>query len=181
MPNSYYNFTPAFVPGTKVRSDAVNTQYAALETAFDLLPSDVDALTTGTATFAPESGAGNAYVVTMPNTRTSEQDGDEIVFFASHANTGAATIDVDSLGAKAIVNHEGSALIADDILYFKVDDSNRGDYERAGMEAFRPFEHKKMTMQYYEVPIEVLENREKLRQWANKSLAIAVRKKNKRK
>ncbi|MHC4112773.1 MAG: TfoX/Sxy family protein [Planctomycetota bacterium] len=32
------------------------------------------------------------------------------------------------------------ALVADDVLYFKVDDSNRPDYESAGMGAFRPFD-----------------------------------------
>jgi hypothetical protein len=52
----------------------------------------------------------------MPDTRTSNQDGDEVVFFATHANTGAATLDVDGIGALAIVNHEGNALIANDIL-----------------------------------------------------------------
>ena len=30
------------------------------------------------------------------------------------------------------------ALIDDDTLYFKVDDSNRGDFERAGSGPFRP-------------------------------------------
>ncbi|MHC4072053.1 MAG: TfoX/Sxy family protein, partial [Planctomycetota bacterium] len=57
------------------------------------------------------------------------------------------------------------ALIADDVLYFKVDDSNRPDYEAEGMEAFRPFPEKGSVMQYYEVPIDVLENRETLRSW----------------
>ena len=29
-------------------------------------------------------------------------------------------------------------LLADDVLYFKVDDSNRSNYESAGMKPFRP-------------------------------------------
>ena len=61
------------------------------------------------------------------------------------------------------------ALIANDILYFKVDDSNRPDYATAGM---RPFGN----MQYYEVPIEVLEDREQLQAWANKAVTVAKRK-----
>jgi len=65
------------------------------------------------------------------------------------------------------------AIIADDCLYFKVDDSNRPDYEAAGMEPFRPFEDKTATMSYYEVPIDVLENRDRLRDWAQKALTVA--------
>ena len=68
------------------------------------------------------------------------------------------------------------AVVADDILYFKVDDSNRGDYEAAGMGPFQPFPDKKAVMQYYEVPIDVLENRDTLRDWAAKALQVAERK-----
>lgn len=114
--NPYYEFNPTFTPGTKARSDAVNLQYQALQNAFDLLPGDADAITTGTSTFAPESGSGNAYVVTMPDTRTTEADGDEVIFFATHTNTLAATLDVDGLGAHAIVRADGVALTADDIV-----------------------------------------------------------------
>ena len=66
------------------------------------------------------------------------------------------------------------ALIADDVLYFKVGDSNRSDYEAAGMEAFRPFADKPNVMSYYEVPIEVLENKDRLHEWAQKALQIAT-------
>jgi DNA transformation protein len=68
------------------------------------------------------------------------------------------------------------ALVADDVLYFKVDDSNRADYESAGMGPFQPFPDKPYTMQYYEVPIEALENRENLYDWARKALDVAERK-----
>ena len=67
-------------------------------------------------------------------------------------------------------------LIADDVLYFKVDDSNRPDYEAAGMGPFRPFAEKSQVMQYYEVPVDVLEDREQLSRWANKAMAVALRK-----
>ena len=73
------------------------------------------------------------------------------------------------------------ALIADDTLYFKVDDSNRGDFESVGMDPFKPFEDKAYTMGYYEVPIDVLEDPELLTQWVNKSLEVARKKQKKRK
>ncbi|MEE9167019.1 MAG: TfoX/Sxy family protein [Candidatus Neomarinimicrobiota bacterium] len=67
-------------------------------------------------------------------------------------------------------------LIANDTLYLKVDDSNRSDYEAAGMGPFRPYGDKSHSMKYYEVPIDVLEDSNTLRVWANKALDIAKRK-----
>ena len=73
------------------------------------------------------------------------------------------------------------ALIAEDRLYFKVDDLTRGDYEQEGMEPFRPFgeEH---AMGYYEVPVDVLENAPRLASWMQKAIDVAERaKRSKRK
>ena len=67
------------------------------------------------------------------------------------------------------------ALIANDILYQKVDDTNRQDYVSAGMEAFRPYPDKTRSMQYFEVPVEVLEDPQDLDTWARKSIAVALR------
>jgi DNA transformation protein len=65
------------------------------------------------------------------------------------------------------------ALIADDAVYFKVDASNRPDFEARGMEPFRPFGDTGGTMQYYQLPEEVLEDPDALRAWAEKALAVA--------
>jgi DNA transformation protein len=67
-------------------------------------------------------------------------------------------------------------LVAEDVLYLKADESNRADYEAAGMGAFRPFAEKTYVMQYYEVPADVLENRELLGEWAEKAVEVARRK-----
>ena len=66
------------------------------------------------------------------------------------------------------------AIVADDVLYFKVDDSNRADYEEAGSEPFRPFPDKSNVMGYYETPVDVLENRELLSMWAQKAVRVAA-------
>lgn len=66
------------------------------------------------------------------------------------------------------------ALIADDQLYFKVDDSNRPDFEALGREPFRPFGEAK-AMGYYEVPADILEDPAQLDIWMNKALAVATR------
>lgn len=68
--------------------------------------------------------------------------------------------------------HEGLmfALVAEDILYFKVDESNRAMYEKAESQ---PFPH---GISYWEVPAEILEDRSKLGEWAKISVDIAKRK-----
>jgi DNA transformation protein len=65
------------------------------------------------------------------------------------------------------------ALIADDTLYFKVDASTRPDFEARGMGPFRPFGESHGAMQYYQLPEDVLEDPDMLRQWAEKALDVA--------
>jgi DNA transformation protein len=71
------------------------------------------------------------------------------------------------------------ALIDDDIVYFKVDDLNRSDYEARGMGPFRPFGYGGEVMQYYEVPGEILDDVDALRPWVDKAVDVARRKKRK--
>lgn len=67
------------------------------------------------------------------------------------------------------------AIIADDALYFKVGDSNRADYEEAGMQ---PFSYAKKDREvaltsYWQVPLDVLEDEETLGQWVDKAEAVS--------
>ena len=64
-------------------------------------------------------------------------------------------------------------LIARDELYLKVDDTNRREYQDAGMHAFRPYPDRPGTMKYYQVPAEVLESAPDLVRWAKKAVAVA--------
>jgi len=116
MANNYYNRVGDFVPGTRVRSGNVDAELDAVAVGFDLLPTAADALTTGKATFAGVSaGTGDAYTVSMPDTRLSNANGDEVVFFADRTNTGVATLNVDSLGPISMVRTDGVVLAAGDI------------------------------------------------------------------
>jgi DNA transformation protein and related proteins len=72
------------------------------------------------------------------------------------------------------------ALIADDTVYFKTDDATRPEFEARGMKPFRPFGDGGGTMQYYQVPEDLLEDPEALRPWAEKAVAIARRHKARR-
>ena len=67
------------------------------------------------------------------------------------------------------------ALIADDTLYFKVDDSNRSDFEERGMDPFRPYGEDGEVMHYYCVPEDLLEDVDTLQIWAEKAIAAARR------
>jgi DNA transformation protein len=66
-------------------------------------------------------------------------------------------------------------LLFRDTLYFKVNDANRADYESRGMGRFQPYPDKPhLSFTYYEVPVEVLEDREELASWARRSIAAAL-------
>ncbi len=64
------------------------------------------------------------------------------------------------------------AIIAGEQVYFKVDDSNRSDYEQRGWAAFHPFGDDRV-MQYYEIPLELLESPPRLRPWVEKAIETA--------
>jgi len=73
------------------------------------------------------------------------------------------------------------ALIADDTLYFKVDDTTRSDFEVEGMGPFRPYGEDGEEMQYYRVPDDLLEDADALQPWAEKAITVARRAKGGRK
>jgi DNA transformation protein len=66
-------------------------------------------------------------------------------------------------------------IIAGDVLYLKVNEGNRPDFEAAGMSPFKPYPHRSGTMKYYAVPVEVLESPVELAAWARKAVAAARR------
>jgi DNA transformation protein len=71
------------------------------------------------------------------------------------------------------------ALIANDILYFKVDDETRPTYTALGMKPFRPYGEDGEEMKYFEVPVSVLEDADALRPWVADAIAVALRAKEK--
>ena len=88
---------------------------------------------------------------------------------------------VESLRARAMFGGIGLyaddvffGILAADVLYLKVDDSNRAKYEAEGMPAFQPYADKPMSMSYYEVPARVLEDGDELTTWARASVRVAA-------
>jgi len=68
------------------------------------------------------------------------------------------------------------ALIADDVLYLKVDEANRGEFERADA---TPFEYtargRRTVMSYYRAPADAVESREAAAPWVRGAYAAALR------
>jgi DNA transformation protein len=72
------------------------------------------------------------------------------------------------------------ALVDNDTLFFKVDDTNRHDFIAARMKAWSPFDDGKEMRGYYELPAELLEDPDELRPWVEKAVAVAMQKKKKK-
>jgi DNA transformation protein len=64
-------------------------------------------------------------------------------------------------------------IVAADELFFKVDHTNRAAYEAAGSEPFRPVVARPVSMSYWRVPIEVLEDPGELAAWALAAIRAA--------
>lgn len=68
------------------------------------------------------------------------------------------------------------ALIADDVLYYKVGQSNQADYEDAGSEPFTySGKNKPIQMSYWQVPEDVMEDADALRDWTLKAFDVALK------
>jgi DNA transformation protein len=67
------------------------------------------------------------------------------------------------------------ALVDNDSLYLRVNDSNRADYTTRGMGQFRPYlDSPQLSTTYYETPADVLEDAAELVAWARRSVAAAM-------
>ena len=62
-------------------------------------------------------------------------------------------------------------IVYDSRLYFKTNTASRQPYESRGMNPFRP--HGRQTMNYHEVPAEVIENPAELVRWAQQAILVS--------
>ena len=60
-------------------------------------------------------------------------------------------------------------------LYFKIDESTVGEYRKRKMKPIRP--NAKQTLKsYYQVPVEIIEDADELREWAEKAIRCQEKK-----
>jgi len=68
------------------------------------------------------------------------------------------------------------ALVADDVLYLKADESTLGHFVEAGLP---PFDYdkggKRIRMSYYAAPDEIFDDPEQAREWADRAYEAALR------
>ena len=68
------------------------------------------------------------------------------------------------------------ALIIDETLYFKADDSNRAAFEQAGCAPFVYLvKGKPVALSYWQVPPDLFDDSDQLGQWAQKAYQVALR------
>lgn len=116
---SYFSFS-SLTRDTLARAASLNAIFQAIKDAFDTLP-DAAEIAEDRATYAADTGAADAYAISLSPAPSAYTAGMRVSFKAANANTGASTLDVNSLGAKALKSYDGSALAesaisADDVV-----------------------------------------------------------------
>lgn len=69
------------------------------------------------------------------------------------------------------------AMVANDIVFLKVDDTNREKYIKAGSKPLQPFKDSKTVLSFYNVPYDVFEDSDEFIEWAKESYEIQKRRK----
>lgn len=136
--NDYFTVTSDVIPFSTAQDTDIDVPLAQIEAAFDKFPdphdskpgfktvpiSDATALdeavsasqvVTGSLRYSADSGAANAYVVSLAIAPASYYVGMVVWFKATSANTGASTLNVNALGVKTLKRYDGSDLLAGDI------------------------------------------------------------------
>ena len=116
MPSSYYTHASG-KPANQTRGLASEVRYEldSIAASFDLLPSPT-ALASGSINYALDTGLTNAYVVSVSSAVTAYSDGFSFFFKPLNNNSGASTLNVNTLGLKAIVRPDGTAVQLNDIV-----------------------------------------------------------------
>ena len=72
---------------------------------------------------------------------------------------------------------QGSAFakIKHDKVWLKVDESNLEDFKEQGMKQYTYGKDNSRKLNFYETPIDVIEDRDKLQEWVKKSIEIALK------
>lgn len=131
MSNPYYRFLNPIPRHTVARAEALNNEYLAIEAGFDLLPGS-DTFASRTTDFGVATGVPNSYSVNLTPPPTAY-----VVGFAFRVkipplatNTGPSVINVNGLGARAILRTNGAPVEAGDLLagatYLLSDDGTSG-------------------------------------------------------
>ncbi|MDC1068971.1 TfoX/Sxy family protein [Candidatus Kapabacteria bacterium] len=78
-------------------------------------------------------------------------------------------------GGLALIS-KGSAFakIKHDKFWLKVNESNLADFENFGMSQYTYGKDNSRKLNFYETPVDVIEDRDRLKEWVKKSIEIAL-------
>lgn len=111
---SWYTKVFSALAGQKVRSKPVVDEFTLIQAAFAALPTPAQ-MYGANENYAAATGAANTYAITVNAYVTAYVDGMCFRFKANAANTGAATFNVNAIGAKSLVRPAGAVLQSGDI------------------------------------------------------------------
>ena len=118
MANNYYTRSKTFTTGTKAKGSDVVAELDSILAGFDLLPTP-DQLESGSLNYVTPGGTGDAITFAAPQTTWTTytgKDGYEFTLQIASNNSGAVTVNVDSLGAVALKRSDAAALQANDLV-----------------------------------------------------------------
>ena len=69
-------------------------------------------------------------------------------------------------------------IIADDVVYLKVDDSNKTKFIESGSVQLKPFKSNATVLSFYNIPADILEDSDAFIRWAKEALEIQKKRKN---
>lgn len=67
------------------------------------------------------------------------------------------------------------AIVADEALYLKVDETTRETFESAGRAPFKPYPDKDSTMSYYDAPPDMLDDEDQFEGWIRLAIEAGLR------
>ena len=66
-------------------------------------------------------------------------------------------------------------IVSNDVLYLKMAEDDRAEYEARGMRPFRPYAARpQVSLSYFEVPVDVLEDGDQCAAWARRAVTAAM-------
>lgn len=109
MSNDYYNAPDVPTNYTLARAGEIRQQFAAIASGLERLPSESE-LRENRFTYAVAGGTENALTANLAGSFDAYNDGFTVRVKTPLESTGPVTINVNSLGAKSILDQDGNAL-----------------------------------------------------------------------
>ena len=100
-----------------------------VQDALEQIQGNIEANTANAQTLVQTGGSSNAYTLTAAETIAAYAAGQRFLVRINHQNTGAVTLNVDSLGAKDWQKYSGASIVALDAADLRVGDIRETTYD----------------------------------------------------